>query len=122
MSCRLKLRQLESHLEDVDAFEQPKILLEQYPTRAHIAASMLHTMQASFGDIENRKVSTNFSLCVCVYCRSDGNVGLSALNESSQTYEILPFLQARCRPRMRLRGPVHWFGDARRLLHLRLRH
>ena len=54
MSCRLKLRQLESHLEDVDAFEQPKILLEQYPTRPHIAASMLHTMQASLGDIENK--------------------------------------------------------------------
>ena len=54
MSCRLKLRQLESHLEDVDAFEQPKILLEQYPTGPHIAASMLHTMQASFGDIENK--------------------------------------------------------------------
>jgi len=57
MSCRLKLRQLESRLEDVDTFEQPKILLEQYPTRPHIAASMLHTMQASFGDIENRHVA-----------------------------------------------------------------
>ena len=62
MSCRLKLRQLESHLEDVDAFEQPKILLEQYPTRAHIAANMLHTMQASFGDIENKYVSDEINL------------------------------------------------------------
>ena len=62
MSCRLKLRQLESHLEAVDAFEQPKILLEQYPTRAHIAASMLHTMQASFGDIENKYVSYEVNL------------------------------------------------------------
>ncbi len=53
----MKLRELESHLESVDAFEQPKILLEQYPTRAHIAAAMLHTMQASFGDVEDKHVA-----------------------------------------------------------------
>jgi predicted RNA methylase len=53
----MKLRELESHLEEVDAFEQPKILLEQYPTRAHIAACMLHTMQSSFGDLEDKLVA-----------------------------------------------------------------
>ena len=57
MSCQMKLRELESHLEEVDAFEQPKILLEQYPTRAHIAACMLHTMQSSFGDLEDKLVA-----------------------------------------------------------------
>lgn len=57
MACRMKLRELESNLEDVDVFEQPKLLLEQYPTRPHIAACMLHTMQTTFGDIEDKHVA-----------------------------------------------------------------
>ena len=47
----MKLRELETHLEDVEAFNNPKILLEQYPTRPHIAACMLHTIQSSYNDI-----------------------------------------------------------------------
>ena len=35
--ARIKLKQLESNLEMVDDFDQPKILLEQYATRPHIA-------------------------------------------------------------------------------------
>ena len=57
MTCRMKLRELESHLEEVDPFEEPKILLEQYPTRAHIAACMLHTMQSAHGDLEGKLVA-----------------------------------------------------------------
>ena len=53
----MKLRELESHLEDVDPFDSPKILLEQYPTRAHIAACVLHTVQSSFGDLEGKSVA-----------------------------------------------------------------
>ena len=41
----MKLRQLETYLQDVEAFENPKVLLEQYPTRAHIAACVVHTVQ-----------------------------------------------------------------------------
>ena len=33
----MKLRQLEIALEDVDDFENPKILLEQYSTTSHLA-------------------------------------------------------------------------------------
>lgn len=33
----MKLKELESCLQQVDAFEEPKILLEQYPTSPHIA-------------------------------------------------------------------------------------
>ena len=54
---RLKLRELESALQEVDEFESPKVLLEQYPTRPHIAACMLHTMQTQFGDVEGRMVA-----------------------------------------------------------------
>jgi len=53
----MKLKELESHLQQVETFESPKILLEQYSTRPHIAACMLHTMAASFGDIEGRLVA-----------------------------------------------------------------
>lgn len=55
--ARMKLKELESHLQQVEEFEDPKILLEQYPTRPHIAACMLHTMAASFGDLEGRTVA-----------------------------------------------------------------
>jgi len=55
--ARMKLKELESHLQGVDEFENPKILLEQYPTRPHIAACMLHTMAATFDDIENAAVA-----------------------------------------------------------------
>lgn len=55
--ARMKLKELESHLQEVEEFENPKILLEQYPTRPHIAACMLHTMAASFGDIEDKIIA-----------------------------------------------------------------
>jgi len=53
----MKLRQLETHLEEVEAFENPKVLLEQYPTRAHIAACIIHTIQSSFSGIEDKMVA-----------------------------------------------------------------
>ena len=57
MSSCMKLRELESHLEEVETFEAPKILLEQYATPTHIAACMLHTIQSSYGDIEGKLVA-----------------------------------------------------------------
>ncbi|KAG9477299.1 hypothetical protein GDO78_002606 [Eleutherodactylus coqui] len=33
----MKLKELEGRLQQVDVFESPKLLLEQYPTRPHIA-------------------------------------------------------------------------------------
>ena len=57
MTARLKLRQLQAALDDVETFEEPKVLLEQYPTRPHIAACVLHTIQTSYGGLENRFVA-----------------------------------------------------------------
>ncbi|XP_010605259.1 methyltransferase-like protein 5 isoform X3 [Fukomys damarensis] len=34
---KLKFKELESRLQQVDGFEKPKLRLEQYPTRPHIA-------------------------------------------------------------------------------------
>ncbi|KAM9304953.1 rRNA N(6)-adenosine-methyltransferase METTL5 [Gastrophryne carolinensis] len=53
----MKLKELESCLQQVDVFENPKLLLEQYPTRPHIAACMLYTIHNTFGDIENKVVA-----------------------------------------------------------------
>uniref|UniRef100_A0A2R8MZZ6 Methyltransferase 5, N6-adenosine n=1 Tax=Callithrix jacchus TaxID=9483 RepID=A0A2R8MZZ6_CALJA len=36
---KLRLKELESRLQQVDEFEKPKLLLEQYPTRPHIAGT-----------------------------------------------------------------------------------
>lgn len=80
----MKLKELESCLQQVDVFEEPKILLEQYPTSPHIAgevtcdhrrdffivcivfinvlffsptACMLYTIQSTFDDIEGKVVA-----------------------------------------------------------------
>ncbi|XP_048835564.1 rRNA N6-adenosine-methyltransferase METTL5 [Brienomyrus brachyistius] len=53
----MKLKELESCLQHVDVFEDPKILLEQYPTSPHIAARMLYTIHNTFDDIENKLVA-----------------------------------------------------------------
>jgi predicted RNA methylase len=55
-ASRMKLKKLQSHLEDVDVFDNPKILLEQYPTMPHIAAIMLHEIQMKFSDIDGCSV------------------------------------------------------------------
>lgn len=56
MAC-MKLKTLEQHLQDVEIFEHPKVHLEQYATMPHIAARMLHTIQASFGDIDGKLIA-----------------------------------------------------------------
>lgn len=53
----MKLKELESCLQQVDGFEEPKILLEQYPTSPHIAGCMLYTIHNTFDDIENKLVA-----------------------------------------------------------------
>lgn len=53
----LKLKLLEEYLQGVDAFERPKIKLEQYVTPSHIAACMLHTIQSRYGDLDGRFVA-----------------------------------------------------------------
>lgn len=55
--ARLKLKNLEQYLQQVDTFEQPKVHLEQYATTPHLAACMLYTIQASFGDLEGKVVA-----------------------------------------------------------------
>ena len=53
---KMRLKELEGHLQQVDVFKKPKIDLEQYPTTPHIAAHMLYTIDNTFGDIEGRLV------------------------------------------------------------------
>ena len=52
----MKLRHLESALDSVDVFEDPKIHLEQIPTSAHLASRMIHTAAETYGDIDERFV------------------------------------------------------------------
>ena len=40
----MKLRDLETHLQQVEVFDKPKVLLEQYPTRPHIGHYILHVL------------------------------------------------------------------------------
>ncbi|XP_030044520.1 methyltransferase-like protein 5 [Microcaecilia unicolor] len=60
---KIKRKELESYLQQVDGFENPKLVLEQYPTRPHIAACMLYTIHTTYDDIED-KVIADFG-CGC---------------------------------------------------------
>ena len=44
MAKAMRLKELESHLQEVEVFEEPKILLEQYPTTPHIAGKSLSSI------------------------------------------------------------------------------
>lgn len=59
----LQLRELEEYLQQLDGFNKPKILLEQYCTSAHIASRMLYTAQSQFNDVEGRTVADLGSGC-----------------------------------------------------------
>jgi len=52
----MKRRELERYLWDVDGFEKPKILLEQYVTKPHIASCMIHTIENVYQDITQKMV------------------------------------------------------------------
>lgn len=50
----MRLKELESYLQQVEVFDKPKVELEQYPTTPHIASHMLYTIDQSFDDIEGK--------------------------------------------------------------------
>ncbi|EFN52561.1 hypothetical protein CHLNCDRAFT_138547 [Chlorella variabilis] len=52
----MKLKELESLMQDIAPFEDPKIELEQYPTGPHIAARMLYTVANSYDEFEGQTV------------------------------------------------------------------
>lgn len=54
---KLSIKKLESYLQDLDGFEEPKIQLEQYATPPHIAATLLHTIDSSFDDLDGKLVA-----------------------------------------------------------------
>eukprot|EP01135_Chromosphaera_perkinsii_P003027 Nk52_evm9s233 gene=Nk52_evmTU9s233 len=53
----MKLKELQSHLEDVAVFESPKIQLEQYPTNPHLAAQVLRCIWEQYGDIRGKVIA-----------------------------------------------------------------
>ncbi|KAF7989125.1 hypothetical protein HCN44_007435 [Aphidius gifuensis] len=53
----LRMKDLEQYLQQLDIFEKPKVMLEQYPTSAHIASHLLYTAQSQFNDIENCSIA-----------------------------------------------------------------
>lgn len=56
MAAIMKLKSLESHLQDLDGFDCPNVQLEQYVTPPHIAAVVLHNIQTQYGALEDKIV------------------------------------------------------------------
>ncbi|CAO3592247.1 unnamed protein product [Absidia cylindrospora] len=59
----MKLKELESILQDCEVFSDPKIQYEQYPTTAHLAARMLYTADTVYNDIEDKAIGDFGSGC-----------------------------------------------------------
>ncbi|CEG77415.1 hypothetical protein RMATCC62417_12172 [Rhizopus microsporus] len=59
----MKLKELESILQDCEVFDEPKIQYEQYPTTPHLAARMLYTADTVYNDIEDKAVGDFGSGC-----------------------------------------------------------
>lgn len=53
----MTLKHLESYLQQIDGFEEPKIELEQYATPPHIAALMLNVIDSQYSDLEDNFVA-----------------------------------------------------------------
>ncbi|KRX96885.1 WW domain-containing protein, partial [Trichinella pseudospiralis] len=54
---KVKRKQLESVLTDVESFHNPKVLLEQYMTTAEVAATMIYTIDSHFNDLQGKVVA-----------------------------------------------------------------
>ncbi|QDZ22423.1 S-adenosyl-L-methionine-dependent methyltransferase [Chloropicon primus] len=52
----MKLKDLQSLLQDCKPFEEPKVELEQYTTRPHIAAHILHAIHNSYEGFDDTTV------------------------------------------------------------------
>jgi predicted RNA methylase len=52
----MRLWEFEEILQGVQGFTKPKVMLEQYITSPHIAASMLFTADQTYGDIGGKRV------------------------------------------------------------------
>eukprot|EP00475_Leptophrys_vorax_P019982 TRINITY_DN2738_c0_g1_i3.p1 TRINITY_DN2738_c0_g1~~TRINITY_DN2738_c0_g1_i3.p1 ORF type:complete len:127 (+),score=26.95 TRINITY_DN2738_c0_g1_i3:68-448(+) len=52
----MRRKELEILLQQVSAFEKPKVQLEQYPTSPHLAAEVLLLIHQHFGDIQDKTI------------------------------------------------------------------
>ena len=80
----MKLKQLESILQQIDTFASPKAELEQYATTPHIASHMLYTIDKTFNDL-SQKVVADFG-CGCGVL----SIGAAMLNSHVLSFDIDP--------------------------------
>jgi predicted RNA methylase len=52
----MKRKQLESLLQQVDGFDEPKVELEQYVTSAEVATAVLTCVNEEYGDLDGKTV------------------------------------------------------------------
>ena len=81
---KMKLKQLESTLQQIDTFASPKVELEQYATTPHIASHMLYTIDKTFNDL-SQKVVADFG-CGCGVL----SIGAAMLNSHVISFDIDP--------------------------------
>ena len=80
----MKLKQLESALQQIETFDNPKITLEQYATTPQIASHMLYTIDKTYGDLGHRLVA-DFG-CGCGVL----SIGAAMLDSHVLSFDIDP--------------------------------
>ncbi|XP_014242747.1 methyltransferase-like protein 5 [Cimex lectularius] len=53
----MKLKELESYLQEVEVFDKPKIHYEQYTTTPHLTTMVLHAIHSQYDDIEDKVIA-----------------------------------------------------------------
>ncbi|KAI8646328.1 S-adenosyl-L-methionine-dependent methyltransferase [Parasitella parasitica] len=94
----MKLKELESILQDCEVFDEPKIQFEQYPTTPHLAARMLYTADTVYDDIEDKAIGDFGSGCGILSIAANilgAGVGfdidpdaIQIAQENSETFEV----------------------------------
>lgn len=54
---KMSIKRLESCLQNLDGFDEPKVSLEQYATPPHIGALLINTIDTSFNDLDGKIVA-----------------------------------------------------------------
>ncbi|GAA5896831.1 METTL5 family protein [Sporobolomyces salmoneus] len=86
----MKLKELESELQPLKGFSEPKRELEQYVTSSHLASRMIFTAATQFDDIEDKIILDLGCGCavLSIACMMMGADGVASVDADSDALEI----------------------------------
>ena len=86
----MKLKELESRLQEVNTFKKPKLQLEQYITTPHLASQIVFNIDQLYDDLRGKKIcdlgcGTGMLSIACSFMESDFILGIDIDSEAIKT-------------------------------------